>query len=321
MKYLVTGSAGFVGSHVVDALLNLGHEVVGIDNFATGRLNFLSYAIPNNRFTLVKGDILNLNELNNAMRDVNGVFHLAANADIRGGLDDPRKDVEQNILATFNVLESMRINNVSRIVFASSAAALGEPLIFPTPESCAIPKQTSIYGASKMSCEGLVSAYCEGYGFVGRSFRFVSLLGPRYQHGHVFDFVKQLVVNSQRLDVIGNGEAKKSYLHINDCISAMMLTSENMINLNEGYEVYHLGIEDYCAVKQSANWICEALQVNPKIYFGSGVRGWVGDNPFVFLDVSLIKKLGWNPKFDLKASIQETAIWLSKNQWIFGLRQ
>ena len=205
MTHLVTGAAGFIGSHLTDALLARGHRVVGLDNLSTGQEAFLEQARRSERFTFIKGDILDPPALRRAMNGVDVVYHFAANADVRGGTVSPRTDLEQNTIATFEVLEAMRESGVTRIVFASSAAALGEPDVFPTPEHCAIPAQTSLYGASKMACEGLISAYCEGFGFEGVAFRFVSLMGPRYPHGHVFDFIRQLLRDPTRLRILGDG--------------------------------------------------------------------------------------------------------------------
>jgi len=324
MKYLVTGAAGFIGSHIVDELLRRGHEVIGFDNLSTGQMKFLNEASLKSKFSFIKGDLLAFKEICDVLIGVDVVYHFAANADIRGGLSDPGKDIQQNILGTFNLLEAMRCNDVKRIVFASSAAALGEPEIFPTPENCPIPNQTSIYGASKMAGEGLISSYCEGYGFEGYAFRFVSILGPRYPHGHVFDFVKQLIVNPNLLNILGDGTAQKSYLHINDCIGAIMLLCEDIRVAKESknhFEIFHLGNERYCSVEQSAHWICEALEVTPELKFGIGKKGWIGDNPFVFLDIQKALGSGWKVKFNLKDSIQETARWLNSNRWIFESRK
>jgi UDP-glucose 4-epimerase len=248
---------------------------------------------------------------------------LAANADIRGGLEHPHRDLEQNTLATFSVLEAMRKSNVRRIIFSSTAAALGEPKVFPTPEDCAIPAQTSLYGASKMACEGLISAYCRGYGFEGYVFRFVSLLGPRYPHGHVFDFVKNLRNNSSCLRILGDGQQRKSYLHIADCLDALIFICEERRAAKSSfpaYEVYHLGVPAYCQVEQSAKWICDELGLNPDFEFTGGERGWVGDNPFVFLDVTKAMQVGWTPKYSIEQSVRETVRWLSGNTWIFKKR-
>lgn len=323
MKYLVTGAAGFIGSSLVDRLLSDGHTVIGIDNLSTGLLQFLIKAKPNPRFTFIEADLIDETLISKVLIGIDAVFHLAANADIRGGLDHPRKDLEQNTLVTFNVLEGMRQAGVRRIIFSSTAAALGEPEIFPTPENCAIPVQTSLYGASKMACEGLISAYCEGYGFEGYIFRFVSLLGPRYPHGHVFDFVRKLREDPTRLLILGDGQQRKSYLHIEDCLDALLLICEDKRTAKDTlrrFEVYHLGVPNYCRVEQSAEWISTELGLSPKFEFTGGERGWIGDNPFVFLEVSKAMRIGWAPKHSIEQSVRETARWLSDNSWIFEKR-
>ena len=324
MRYLVTGAAGFIGSHLTDALLARGHSVVGLDNFSTGQDRFLEDAARSDRFTLIRGDLLDAASLRRGMDGVDAVYHLAANADVRGGLNAPRLDLEQNTIATFDVLEAMRAAGCTRIVFASSAAALGEPEQVPTPETCPIPAQTSLYGASKMACEGLISAYCEGYGFEGYAFRFVSLLGPRYPHGHVFDFVKQLVADPSRLRILGDGSQRKSYLHVEDCVRALLQICEDVRPARGGprkFEVYHLGAPEFCFVRDSARWICEELGLSPRLEFGTGNRGWVGDNPFVFLDVQKAMSAGWAPAHTIESSVRETTRWLAANRWILDSRR
>lgn len=323
MNYLVTGAAGFVGSHLTDALLAAGHDVIGLDNLSSGQESFLDSAHRSGRFTFVRGDILDASVLRRTMDGVDAVYHMAANADVRGSFASPRTDLEQNTLGTFEVLEAMRHAGTRRIIFASSSAALGEPEIFPTPEDCPIPAQTSLYGASKMACEGLVAAYCEGYGFEGACFRFVSLLGPRYPHGHVFDFVKQLLADPTRLQILGDGTQRKSYLHVEDCVRAILHICDPERSAEGGrtrFDVYHLGVPAFCLVRESAGWICDEMAVAPQLQFGTGNRGWIGDSPFVFLDVRKAMNTGWSPRYSIEASVRQTVRWLLENQWIFSRR-
>jgi UDP-glucose 4-epimerase len=324
MKALVTGSSGFIGSHIVDELLKRDYEVIGLDNLSTGIPRFLDDARKNKKFYEVESDILNFEDLCRYMHEVDIVYHMAANADIRGGTKNTKIDLEQNTIGTYNVLEAMRLNSSSkRICFASSAAALGEPESFPTPEDLPNPIQTSLYGASKLACEGLVSAYCNAFDMEGYCFRFVSLLGPRYPHGHIFDFVKKLKNDPSKLKILGDGTAQKSYLHINDCISALMLICDDLRPAKDhdnSFEIYNLGLEEYIEVSKSAQLIVNELGLEPDFIFGHGKRGWVGDNPFVFLDISKIKKLGWKPSNTIKESIKETTNWLIQNEWIFDER-
>lgn len=321
-RAFVTGGAGFIGSNLVDRLLADGHEVVAYDDFSTGQKEFLERASQSPAFRLVEGDVLDEASLRRAMEGSDVVYHLAANADVRFGLEHPRKDLEQNTLATFNVLEAMRAHGIQRIAFASTAAALGEPSVIPTPEDCPLPIQTSLYGASKMACEGLVSSYCEGFGFEGYVFRFVSLLGERYPHGHVFDFVRALRQDPTRLRILGDGTQRKSYLHVQDCVDAVLrvVRARTALDAPHRVQVYHLGYPGWVEVKDSARWICARLSVDPAFEFTGGRRGWVGDNPFVFLDVSKIRATGWEPRFSIQESVEATVDWLVANPWILDRR-
>ena len=218
----VTGAAGFIGSTLVDRLLADGKTVVGWDNFSTGQRRFLDGALRNKNFKLAEGDNLDLPALTRAMAGCDTVFHLAANADVRFGLEHPSKDLQQNTVATFNVLEAMRTNGVRRIAFSSTGSVYGEAAVIPTPEDAPFPVQTSLYAASKVSGEGMISSYCEGFKFEGYIFRFVSILGERYTHGHIFDFYQQLLEHPGRLKILGDGKQRKSYLYVQDCVNAML---------------------------------------------------------------------------------------------------
>ncbi len=323
MRYLVTGAAGFVGSHLTDALLARGHAVVAFDNLSTGQERFLEDARRSDRFTFVRGDILDPSSLRAALQGVDAVYHLAANADVRGSFASPRVDLQQNTVGTFEVLEAMREAGVKRIIFASSSAVLGDPAVFPTPEDCAIPTQTSLYGASKLAGEGLIAAYCEGYGVEGYAFRFVSLLGRRYPHGHVFDFVKQLIADPSVLRILGDGSQRKSYLNVEDCVRAVLHIGEDLRPARREharFEVFHLGVPAFCLVRDSAAWICEEMGVTPRLEFGSGNRGWIGDSPFVFLDVRKAMSTGWAPQHSIEAAVRQTTRWLIENRWILERR-
>jgi UDP-glucose 4-epimerase len=320
MKYFITGGAGFIGSTLCDRIIAEGNEVVAWDNFSTGQEAFLEDAFHNARFRLVRGDNLDLAELTRAMKGCDAVFHFAANADVRFGLEHPRKDLEQNTLATFNVLEAMRTNGIQKILFSSTGSVYGEASIIPTPENAPFPLQTSLYGASKVAGESLIQAYCEGFGFEGYIFRFVSILGERYTHGHVFDFYRQLLEHPDRLTVLGDGTQRKSYLYIQDCLSAIL----HVMNLGTAREVkhrsqaYNLGAPEYCCVTESIGWICEHLGLKPKLEFSRGDRGWVGDNPFIFLDTTKIKRTGWHAELTIRQGIIRTLEWLQKNHWVLA---
>lgn len=317
MHAFVTGGAGFIGSSLVDRLLADGHAVVAFDNFSTGQRAFLDGALRHARFSLVEGDTLDLPGLTRAMAGCDVVFHLAANADVRFGTDHPRKDLEQNTIATFHVLEAMRANQIRRIAFASTGSVYGEAHVFPTPEDAPFPVQTSLYGASKLAGEGLIAAYGSGFGFEGCIFRFVSILGERYTHGHVFDFYRSLRQDPTRLRVLGNGKQRKSYLYIGDCLEAMLTA---MAKTRRAIEIYNLGTNEYCEVNDSIGWICEKLGVGPTLEYTGGDRGWIGDNPFIFLDTTKIRALGWAPRLTIRDGVMRTLDYLQANQTLLEAR-
>lgn len=325
-RIFVTGAAGFIGSNLVDRLLTDGHTVTGWDNLVTGQPVFLEAAQQNSRFTLVRGDNLDLPALTQAMRGAELVFHLAANADIKDGWTQPRKDLEQNTIATFNVLEAMRANQVRRIAFSSTGSVYGEAMVTPdkpTPETDAFPIQTSLYAASKTAGEALISSYAEG-GQLDEAyiFRFVSILGERYTHGHVFDFYRQLLAHPDRLRVLGNGRQRKSYLYVQDCLEGMLHVVGRFTARHAPHrtQIYNLGTQEYVEVNQSIACICQALNVTPKLEYTGGDRGWIGDNPFIFLDTSKIQATGWKPKVTIAEGILRTLRWLEANRWVYEAR-
>jgi len=311
LRVFVTGAAGFIGSSLTERLLGLGHSVLGYDNFSTGRERFLAEAMKNPGFSLVRGDIGDESALAKAMAGCDLVVHLAANADVRFGLAHPRRDLEQNTIATMNVLEAMRSQGIRRIAMASSGSVYGEPNVFPTPETAPSPVQTSLYGASKMAAEGFIQAYCEGFGFQGYIFRFVSILGERYSHGHVIDFYKQLLAHPDYLDVLGNGKQRKSYLYVQDCIDAILLALEEPGKIN----VFNLGTDESCEVDDSIGWISETLGASPKRRYAGGERGWIGDSPLILLDCSRIRSLGWRPKLSIREAVVRTVKFIDQNRW------
>jgi UDP-glucose 4-epimerase len=301
----------------VDRLLDEGHEVVGFDNFSTGQEQFIAGSLSHPRYRLVRADLLDLDALRTAMAGSETVFHLAANADVRFGTDHPRRDLEQNTIATWNVLEAMRTHSVRRIAFSSTGSVYGEAEVIPTPEDCPFPVQTSLYGASKVAAEALIQAYCEGFGMQCCIFRFVSIMGERYTHGHVFDFYKQLLEHPGELRVLGNGTQRKSYLYVQDSIDAILLALEHA---SAPVSIFNLGTDEYCRVSQSIQWICERLGLLPELSYTGGDRGWIGDNPFIFLDCSRIRALGWRPKLTIQQAVVRTVEYLQSNQEILAAR-
>lgn len=328
MKHaFVTGAAGFIGSNLVDRLLADGVRVIGWDNLSTGQLRFLDGAVKNPNFMLMRGDNLDLPALTSAMRGVDFVFHFAANADIKDGWQHPKKDLEQNTIATFNVLEAMRANGVKRIAFSSTGSVYGEALVTPdrpTPETDSFPIQTSLYGASKTAGEGLLAAYAEGAQIdEAYIFRFVSILGERYTHGHVFDFYKQLVEHPDRLRVLGDGTQRKSYLYVQDCIDAILHVTRQSTARDAKHhtQIYNLGTPEFVQVNDSIGFICAALGLKPKLEYTGGNRGWIGDNPFIFLDTKRVQSTGWKPKLTIEQGIIKTLRWLEANRWVYEARR
>src|SRR3990167_3483923 len=313
MSVVVTGAAGFIGSNLVDRLLQEGYKVTGIDNFVTGQKKFLTKARQNPNFTLLEMDLLDNARLKKACKGAEMIFHLAANADVRFGTEHPHRDLEQNTLVTYNVLEAMRKNSIKKIAFASTGSVYGEAKVIPTPEDSPFPIQTSLYGASKAAAEGLISAYCEGFGFKAWIFRFVSILGERYTHGHVFDFYKKLKNDPHNLFVLGNGKQRKSYLYVEDCIDAILLAVNKA---HDPVNIFNLGVDSYCEVNDSIAWIKEALNLTPQINYSGGDRGWICDSPFIYLDTKKIQSLGFRPKLTIREGIIKTLQYLQQNEWV-----
>jgi UDP-glucose 4-epimerase len=310
----ITGGAGFIGSNLADRLIARGVEVVVVDDFRTGRREFLADALARGGMRLVEGDVLDQAVLEDAIAGCDWVFHLQANADVRWGLEHPRHDLEQNTIATSNVLEAMRANGVKRIAFSSTGSIYGEPDVFPTPEDAPFPVQTSLYGASKLAGEGLIEAYATGYGFTGLIFRFVSILGERYTHGHVYDFYCALKRDSSKLRVLGDGRQEKSYLHVQDCIGAILTAAERHAE-EPGSHIYNLGTDETIVVDESVAIITAHLGISPEIEHTGGRRGWTGDSPLISLDTGRIRSLGWQPELTIRQAIVRTLEWLGDSEY------
>jgi UDP-glucose 4-epimerase len=252
----------------------------------------------------VQADVTEFERLKSLFMDFkpDWTIHFSANADVRFGTNHPRKDLEQNTLATWNVLESCRLSGCSRLLFSSTGSVYGEPDVFPTPENCPFPTQTSLYGASKVAGEALISAYCYGYGLNAVVFRFVSILGPRYTHGHVFDFVRKLKADPDKLLILGNGAQLKSYLHVLDLMEGIW----KVINSNpKSFNVFNIGHDEALNVTESARYIASRMNLTPEFSFTGGERGWIGDSPRIQLNTDKLKSLGWKTRFSLKESLPE----------------
>jgi UDP-glucose 4-epimerase len=306
-RVLITGGAGFIGSTLADRLLDDGREVVILDDFRTGRREFIAAALQRGA-TLVEGDILDDAVLRRAVQGCDTVFHLQANADVRYGLDHPQRDLEQNTIATSNLLEAMRAAGAKRICFSSTGSVYGDAEMVPTPEDAPFPVQTSLYAASKVAGEGMIGAYAHGYGFTGLIFRFVSLLGERYTHGHVIDFYRALKDDPTRLRVLGDGRQTKSYLYVEDCVDAMLAAMAHQGDA-PGVVVYNLGTDETVTVDDSIAAITRHMGVSPAIEKTGGDRGWAGDSPLIHLDTQKIRSLGWTPTLTIQEAIVRTLDW------------
>jgi UDP-glucose 4-epimerase len=308
-KAFVTGGAGFIGSHLVDELLARGIPTVVYDNFSTGHREFLPSPLPPH-LSLVRGDVLELPALQEAMAGCDFVFHFQANADVRGGQANTRVDLDQNTLATWNVLEAMRLNNVNGIAFASSATIYGEPEVFPTPENYA-PLQTSLYGASKYACEAMIQAYCEYFAMRCFLYRFVSWIGERYIHGIVFDLMNKLRRDPSKLPLLGDGTQRKSYLYVRDGVAGIMVGIEKAVDRKN---VFNLGHDYFLTVVEVVHVVLDELGVKEvPLEFAGGKRGWLGDSPVVHLDTAKLKSFGWKPETSIEEGLRRTVRFLLKN--------
>ena len=308
MRACITGGAGFIGSTLADRLSHDGVELTIVDDFRSGRREFVAELLERPGVRLLEADVLDPSLMRHAVAGCDWVFHLQANADVRHGLDHPQRDLEQNTTATSTVLEAMRAEGVSKIAFSSTGSVYGEPEVFPTPEDAPFPLQTSLYAASKLAGEGMIAAYTHGYGFTGLIFRFVSILGERYTHGHVYDFYRALRADPNHLRVLGDGRQEKSYLYVQDCVSAILAATDAHTQTG-GAHVYNLGTDETIVLDDSVATIVAHLGLDPEIEHTGGRRGWAGDSPLIHLDCAKIRGLGWAPRHSIKASIARTLDW------------
>lgn len=315
-RALVTGGAGFIGSNLVDRLLAEGIEVAVLDDFSSGSTEFLAGAIESPGLRVVEGDVLDRAAVDEAIDGCDTVFHLAANADLRHGLEHPTRDLEQNTIATSTVLEAMRAAGAHRIAFSSTGSVYGEPHVFPTPEDCPFPVQTSLYAASKLAGEALITAYCHGYGFTGVLLRFVSVLGERYTHGHVFDFYRALREDPERLRVLGDGRQEKSYLYVGDCVAGVLAALAAHTEPGS-VGVYNLGTDETIVVDESIGHIAAHTGLSPTLEHTGGRRGWPGDSPLIHLDCTRLRALGWRPELSTPDAIARTLAWFDANPFVF----
>ena len=301
----MTGGAGFIGSHLVDELIKSGISVKVIDNLSSGNKNFLHHHMDNKMVEFINGDITSFSEINLAIKNVDVVFHLAANPDIRLGTEVTDTDLNQGTIATYNVLEAMRLNNVKKIVFASSSVVYGEDAPMPTPESFGPCMPISLYGASKLASEGLITSFSGTFGIQCWIFRFANIIGERGTHGVIFDFIHKLKLDNSKLEVLGNGLQEKSYMEVKDCVKAIMhIFSNEQHSIN----LFNLGSHDTCSVKRIAEIVIEQTGLkNVVINYTGGSRGWAGDIPKSMLSINKMLSTGYDVEYDSEAAVRYTA--------------
>ena len=310
MKVIVTGGCGFIGSHLVDKLIELGHEVLVIDNLSSGSLNNVKNHIDKPYFKLIKDDLKVLGDWLNSLKEAEAVFHFAANPEVRVSVTDPRIHFNENILATFNVLEACRKYDVPYIVFASSSTVYGDAKVIPTPEDYHPLEPISVYGACKLACENLIITYSKLYGLKGLILRYANIIGPRSNHGVIIDFIDKLKRNPKELEILGDGTQRKSYLHVYDAINATLHLFKTFKKSNRDYDIYNVGSEDWVMVREIADIVVEEMGLkNVKYVFKPGTpdgRGWPGDVKFMLLDISKLKSTGWKPRWSSRDAVRIT---------------
>jgi len=308
MKYIITGGAGFIGSNLVDKLMEDDPEkITAIDNLRTGKPKFIEHLMEKKNFEFINKDIKHVESFPDESFD--WAFHLAANADIRGGLKNTRVDLEENVIGTHSVLEFMRKKDIKRLVFASSSALYGETEVIPTPEALPDIKPISFYGASKIAAEHFVSSYCHTYGMQAWMFRFANVVGNRSTHGVIPDFFHKLQKNPDELEILGDGKQTKSYFDVSDCVDGLI----EIPKADKGIvvEAYNLANNETIRVKNLAPIIVDEMNLSNVTYrFTGGDRGWVGDVPITVLSIEKAKKLGWNVKISLEEAVRRTVRYL-----------
>ncbi|MDO8726189.1 MAG: NAD-dependent epimerase/dehydratase family protein [Candidatus Methanoperedens sp.] len=310
-KIIVTGGAGFIGSHIVDRLLLRGNEVIVIDNLSSGKMEYLKEHIENPDFKFIRLDLLNLDDLKKTIKDADAVFHLAANPDVRLGVSDTRVHLEQNIIATYNLLEAMRVNKLKNILFTSTSTVYGEATIIPTPENYGPLVPISLYGASKLACEALITSYCSTFDMNSWLFRFANIVGPRGTHGIIIDFINKLRNDPDFLEILGDGKQNKSYIHVYDCVEAILFAMENSTDM---VNIFNIGSDDTINSTRIGEIVVEEMGLKDvEFKYTGGSRGWKGDVPKMLLSIDKIRSLGWKPVYNSEKSVRDTTRSLLNN--------
>ena len=304
-KILVTGGAGFIGSHIVDRLMKTECEVVVFDNLSSGKMEFIVDHLNKTNFSLIEGDLLNTDEIDAACNGVDFVYHVAANPDVRLGAVDTKVHFDQNITATYNLLEAMRKNDVANIAFTSTSTVYGEATIIPTPEDYGPLVPISLYGASKLACEALITSYSHTFDMHSWIFRFANIVGDRGTHGIIVDFINKIKDDPEKLEILGDGRQSKSYLHISDCVDAILFAINH---INETVNIFNVGSEDAIDATGIAGIVVGEMGLKDvEFSYTGGRRGWKGDVPQMLLAVDKVKELGWSPTYTSRNSVRDTA--------------
>jgi UDP-glucose 4-epimerase len=303
MKTFVTGGAGFIGSHLVDRLISKGDIVTVYDNLSSGKKQFLEQHMNNYKFSFINADLLDLTRLKKEIKDHDVAFHIAANPYVRLGEKQTRLDLEQGAIVTYNILEAMRVNDIKKIVFSSSSVVYAETPLKSIPEDYGPTLPISLYGAGKLAAEGLISAFCGTFGFQAWIYRFANVVGIRGTHGVIVDFIDKLKKNPKKLEVLGDGNQQKTYLHVSEVINGMLYgfeKSSDQINL------YNLGCNSDTTVNKIAEMVVEEMGLkNVEFKYTGGKRGWPGDVPRFQLDSKKINKLGWKAKYKSDEAVRK----------------
>ena len=309
MKVLVTGGAGFIGSHLVDRLMERDYEVRVLDDLSAGSLENIRQWLDHERFEFVRGDMRDLEVVTDAVKGVDAVFHLAANPEVRIGAQSPELLYETNVLITYNLLEAMRKEGVNVLAFTSSSTVYGEAEKLPTPEDYGPLEPISVYGGAKLAAEALISGYAHTFDFKALIFRLANIIGERSNHGVIYDFINKLRKNPERLEILGDGTQRKSYLHVSDTVEGMLHLFNEFLKEDKTYDVYNLGNDDWITVKEIAAIVSREMGLNPEFHFTGGVdggRGWKGDVKIMLLSIGKAKSTGWKPKLNSYQAVERT---------------
>ncbi|MCD6523575.1 MAG: SDR family NAD(P)-dependent oxidoreductase [Thermococcus sp.] len=309
MKALVTGGAGFIGSHLVDGLMERGHEVRVLDDLSAGTLNNLRRWLDHERFEFIKGDMRDAELVKKAVEGVEVVFHLAANPEVRIGSQSPELLYETNVLITYNLLNAIKDSNVKYLVFTSSSTVYGDAEVIPTPEDYGPLEPISVYGGAKLAAEALISGYAHTFDFRAVIFRLANIIGERSNHGVIYDFINKLKKNPNELEILGDGTQRKSYLHVSDTVEGMLHIFEHFKKSEKTVDFYNLGNDDWITVKEIAEIVSREMGLKPRFVFTGGVdggRGWKGDVKFMRLSIEKAKATGWRPRLNSCEAVRRT---------------